>query len=183
MKGEMDEVEPRFLDEYVDELQRLGSTAFRKAFPRPVLVGIGLIGGMQDRQAGDMRNTMRADQLGEMRKPTSIQFRVFPLRKSLSGVRGPHITLGRGSENDLIIAEYSLSASHCGFTYNAQHCEIIDFESRNGTNLNGETLEPGKIFRVKDKATLVLGRLKFRFLFADSLLKLVESMPQAAKKS
>jgi len=170
--------EPRFLAEYADELDRLGAERFRGAYPRPVLVGIGLLGAVQDREAGDLRSTMQADQDGDLRKPTSIQFRVFPLAKSASGVRGVEVTLGRGPENDIIIAEYSLSAKHCGFTYDAQYCEVIDFESRNGSVLNGETLVAGERTRMKDKSTLVLGRLKFRFLFTDSLSKLVASMPR-----
>lgn len=170
--------EPRFLADYADELDRLGAERFRGTYPRPVLIGIGLLGAVHDREAGDLRSTMQADQAGDLRKPTSIQFRVFPLAKSATGVRGVEVTLGRGPENDIIVAEYSLSAKHCGFTYDAHYCEVIDFASRNGSVLNGDTLVPGERTRMKDKSTLVLGRLKFRFLVADSLSKLVASMPR-----
>ena len=91
--------------------------------------------------------------------------------------------LGRSPENDIVVPEYSLSAQHCGFTYNAQYCEVVDFESRNGTILNGTPLKPGDVVRVKDKDTLVMGRLKFRLLFRGSLAKLVKSMPRMSSRS
>jgi pSer/pThr/pTyr-binding forkhead associated (FHA) protein len=92
-----------------------------------------------------------------------IAGRVFPLVKSRYSPRGP-VTIGRTSENDVVIPEYSVSRKHCFIATMSEGYRITDFGSANGTLVDGT--EIGKLIphALRGGEILTLGRLMLFFL-------------------
>jgi len=70
------------------------------------------------------------------------------------------ITIGRGTETDLLIADKLASRIHCGISYKDGNYFLRDFDSRNGTFVNNRAIEvcrinPGDRIRVGDTALTV----------------------------
>lgn len=65
------------------------------------------------------------------------------------------VTIGRGAEADVMIADKLASRIHCGISYKDGNYYLRDFESRNGTFVNDNSIEicrinPGDRIRVGD---------------------------------
>jgi pSer/pThr/pTyr-binding forkhead associated (FHA) protein len=70
------------------------------------------------------------------------------------------ITIGRGAENDVLIADKLASRIHCGIYCKDGSYYIRDFDSRNGTFVNDHLIEicrinPGDRIRVGDMVIAV----------------------------
>jgi len=75
-----------------------------------------------------------------------------PLAPDASGQPVPPLALadhdtliaGRSSESDWTIADQAVSRRHASFTHRAGEWFVTDLQSRHGTRVNGETIEPGR---------------------------------------
>ena len=70
------------------------------------------------------------------------------------------ITIGRGAEADVLIADKLASRIHCGISYKDGNYFLRDFDSRNGTLVNDNSIEvcrinPGDRIRVGDMVLTV----------------------------
>ena len=92
-----------------------------------------------------------------------ISGRVFPLLKSRDSPKGP-ITIGRTSENDVVIPEYSVSRKHCFIALVGSTSRITDWGSANGTLVN--EIDIGKLTpcALQGGEIITLGRLMLLFL-------------------
>jgi hypothetical protein len=70
---------------------------------------------------------------------------VYPLKVGVN-------TLGRSSENDLVVTDAFISRRHCAILVHASHgCELHDTASKNGTFLNGAKLAKPARLKCGDK--------------------------------
>jgi predicted component of type VI protein secretion system len=53
---------------------------------------------------------------------------------------GAWTTVGRGADNDLVVADQKVSYRHFGLRLEAGRCTLFDLNSRNGTRLNGKSV-------------------------------------------
>ena len=70
------------------------------------------------------------------------------------------ITIGRGADADVVIADKLASRIHCGISYKDGSYFLRDFDSRNGTFINDQLIEvcrinPGDRIRVGDMVLAV----------------------------
>lgn len=70
----------------------------------------------------------------------SISFGEEVIERSLDPIRSPY-TVGRTDENDIVIPDPSISRHHGQFVAQPEGWEIVDFQSTNGTAVNGERIE------------------------------------------
>jgi hypothetical protein len=68
---------------------------------------------------------------------------------------GPHIGIGRASDNDVIVDDPMVSRHHCQLKLQHGAYSFIDLGSRNGSTVNGQTvsqvaLGPGDVIRIGD---------------------------------
>lgn len=68
-------------------------------------------------------------------------------------------TVGRRSENTLMLSDRAVSGMHCRFTYSDGAVWLEDVDSTNGTVLNDEKIKRAE---VKDGDIVMLGKNKFR---------------------
>lgn len=149
-----------YLDQYVDELQQVGDEPFRRLYPWPNLVVIGMAGDLGGSRASGTSIINVADSVLER---GSITGRVFPLVKSRDAPRGP-ITIGRTADSDIVIPEYSISRKHCFISQVDGLYRISDCGSANGTVVDGVVIEKNKPHKLQGGECLTLGRLLLLFL-------------------
>jgi len=147
--------------DYKDELQRLGPASFQRAYFQPVLVTLGMAG-----EINPSEGTFAC---------TRLTGRVFPVVKPRNSMPGP-ISLGRTSENDIAIPEYSVSKRHCIIARVNGEFRLTDMGSTNGTIVDGVSLVPQKPRRLTGGETISLGRLMLVFYFAEGFIRHLQAL-------
>lgn len=76
------------------------------------------------------------------------------------------MTLGRGSDNDIILEDPFLSKKHARFILRDGKIYIEDLNSRNGTHINGKPIEKDIEVLLSDGDKLKMGNVEFLFICA-----------------
>jgi len=137
----------------------------------PFLVGKDLYEGDMTRNllpAATMRFSMTTDARpeaeSEASKQSSITHAIYMLRKKPYSHEMPNVvSVGRSSENDIVIADYVISKSHAHLILFHGMYFIIDLGSTNGTRVNGQLLQPNAKVRLDPGSSIAFGRIIFVF--------------------
>ena len=89
------------------------------------------------------------------------------------------VTVGRTKNNDIVLADISVSKFHAFFKEDDGQMYVSDGESRNGTFVDGErvlTTKQGKATSLKSGAQVKLGALEFRYIDVKELMALVRQL-------
>lgn len=107
---------------------------------------------------------------------------IFPLKKSAENPLIERVTVGRARNNDVVLADHSVSKVHVYFQgTSSDSYRVTDAGSHNGTLLNGKKLLEGEQLPVRSKDTLRLGRISLIFMNATDLYDLLVSSLEAVK--
>ena len=161
-----------YATEYKEELQRIGPPGFVRAHFQPVMVVLGMAGEMQDARSSGGTGVVDVDGLFACSRLTG---RVFPVVKPRGSMRGP-ITMGRVSENDIAIPEYSISKRHCVIARVENEYRLTDMGSTNGTFVDGVRLVAQKPRRLLGGETISMGRLMLVFYFPEGFLRHLQAL-------
>jgi|GEM_PF-1233562 len=159
----------KYVNDYVREVRSLGIAHFQQAYPYPFIVGIGLVGEIDNIARSSREQSTREVLISDVSDIISqspvLASRVWPLKASPNIMGVPGVTIGRSSRNDVVITEFALSTVHCRFTQGEDHRQfsITDLESTNGTLLNGKKLTPNEATPITDQDMIILGRYKFMY--------------------
>lgn len=166
-----------YIEDYVHSLLRMGVPHFQLANDKPFLVGIGIIGEL-DNVARSTRDTRTRevfieDIQADADHSPSLGGRVWPLIDTKNALTPIGISVGRSAINDVVISEYALSKVHCRFNIGDKknHYVVQDLESTNGTMLNGVRLEANEPAPIEHFDVLVLGRFQFQYCSARGFIK------------
>jgi hypothetical protein len=152
---------PTFLSDYAEDLARLGDDAFAQTHPHAVLVVTGVAGALAEQVP--LNRTLVTEPAGlSVQSVVGLIGRVFPLVKGKYSSPGP-ISLGRTPDNDVTIAESSISARHCFLRVLGAEIALTDAGSTNGTHVNGIKLPPKKAQKVVEGDVLTMGRFHLAF--------------------
>jgi hypothetical protein len=162
-----------YANDYKEELQRLGPAGFQRVFVQPVLVTLGMAGEINPAASSGGTSVVNLND-GSF-ACTRLTGRVFPVVKPQNSMRGP-ISVGRTSENDIAIPEYSVSKRHCIIARVENEYRLTDMGSTNGTILDGTTLLPQKPRRLKGGETIALGRLMLVFYFPEGFVRHLQAL-------
>lgn len=100
---------------------------------------------------------------------------VVYLEKTKDNAFQRRITLGRTSNNDVVIESNSVSRFHAWFERDAGgDWTLADAGSKNGTLLSGERLTPRKAMVLASGNKVRVGQLELTFLSASGFLKLLK---------
>lgn len=102
---------------------------------------------------------VRADSVNEVE--------VYPVVKKPAAAFPDMITLGRTANNDLVIANHSVSRLHVYLRHRDGQWWVADAGSKNGSWLRGERLPPRRETQIDSSATLRVGELQLTFHLAD----------------
>ena len=152
---------PTFVSDYADELSSIGDDAFAQTHPHSVLVVTGVVGALAEQVP--LNRTLVTEPAGlSVQAVVGLIGRVFPLVKGKYSSPGP-ISLGRTPDNDVTIAESSISARHCFLRVLGSEISLTDAGSTNGTLVNGVKLAPKKAQNVVEGDVITLGRFNLGF--------------------
>lgn len=76
--------------------------------------------------------------------------------------------IGRGPQCALRLSAPSVSTQHALIRWDGRAWEVLDRGSRNGTQLNGVALEPGRAMRLTRDAVLTFGHPEERWVLSDA---------------
>lgn len=167
--------EIQYLNEYAEYLNTVGEAAFRVVFSGSALLGLGMVARVLERPRGWDRRTLGRDGLEELAAVASVTARVWRLRKDRIRSNVSMITLGQSVDNDIVLAEYTVSTHHCSFGFDPTGMVLCDAGSLNGTSVNGNFIEAGVQVRLRDKSHIVLGRIELQYLQAESFFEKVKN--------
>jgi hypothetical protein len=94
---------------------------------------------------------------------------VYPLAKKPGASFPDRITIGRTSNNDVVIADHSVSRLHAYVRRDANGWVVADAGSKNGSWLRGDALEPRRERPIPSRALLRIGDVDLTFYLAADL--------------
>lgn len=150
---------PAYLAEFEAEYRRLGSQSFVRAYHWPVLIVSG-VGGVLDGKSSHGGTMIAMNR--ELLQATALAGRVFPVIKGHNSLPGP-VSIGRTSDNDLAIPEYTISTRHCILALVDGEYRLSDLGATNGTFVNDLQLTPRKPCHLQGGESLRLGRFTLLF--------------------
>lgn len=166
---------PVYLADYVEELRQIGDTAFRWRYTTPMLVVESFTGGLQDPQGEGAGSTLVSAPALDAGAVSRLIGRVFAVKRSpQSAPNSAAISVGRTSDNDVAVPEYSISKRHCLIRLEANgRATVTDLGSTNGTTIDGVAVPPKKPTPIQDGTLIGLGRFGFAYYTPLGFLKLV----------
>lgn len=161
-----------YLEQFAEQFHDVGIESFSRLYPWPSLIALGMAGDL-DRSSTSGTTIIRVtDSVLERGR---IAGRVFALTKSSYSPKGP-ITIGRTSENDVVIPEYSVSRKHCFIAVVNGGYRITDWGSANGTLVNEKEIGKMTPFPLQGREILTLGRLMLLFLLPQQFVEHVRGV-------
>jgi pSer/pThr/pTyr-binding forkhead associated (FHA) protein len=120
-----------------------------------------------------------ANQLGRNRNEPVI----FEIKKTREQAFLRGITVGRTMNNDVVLDDPSVSRFHAWFALESPqgHWLVHDAGSKNGTVVDGTTLEAKKPYELRGPAAILFGSVEARFLPPRSFLELLRARATAQK--
>ncbi len=162
------------LNELVARARRLDEAAFVKANPGVFLV----IRGSGDVLADPgIRTTVRMDRprLAPAPHAESVQFTIIPVASRGTSPFSDAVSIGRASENDIVIQHVTISKVHAFFSEAEPGVWMIsDHGSTNGTWIAGVRLKPNEPRKLGPNETLGFGQCQVAFKAAGPLWRFLE---------
>jgi pSer/pThr/pTyr-binding forkhead associated (FHA) protein len=114
--------------------------------------------------------------LGKVTLGDVVNMEVLPLAKKPGASFPDRITIGRTSNNDLVIADASISRLHAYVRRDGQGWVVADGGSKNGSWLKGARLDARRERPLESRAVLRLGDVDLTFYVAEDLYSLLGGM-------
>jgi len=95
---------------------------------------------------------------------SGISHAVYAVRRKAYSVTTPGmISIGRSSNNDIVIPDFVISKAHACFVPFKDKYFVSDMSSTNGTKVDHVKIDPGAKVQVQFNSTIALGRIVFIF--------------------
>jgi hypothetical protein len=175
------------ISHFYDQAEALSLEDFVRKYPTAVLVARKMMGGLIKKKdkaevssvipegIGTMLH-IDAIQLEEEMDPTDVELAetrilakefVFLIKKKSNAETGP-ITIGRTTESDITINDYTISKRHAMILWDprVRRFVLADSGSTNGTAIGTRTLKTGEKCVIENGYWITLGRLVCQFMTA-----------------
>jgi hypothetical protein len=162
------------------QLLQLGRVEFLASAAPAVLVRYRLAG---DDLASTGVTTLSLDEEIEETLPhgrvtlDEVDLQIFPLTKKPGASFPDRITIGRTANNDVVIADTSVSRLHAYVRRDGANWIVADAGSKNGSFLRGETLDPRREKPLPSRAIIKIGDVEMTFYTATDLYSVLGGMP------
>jgi translation elongation factor P/translation initiation factor 5A len=169
------------METLVGELQRRGAGSFRNLYPHPFLVVVYTPPKELDEEEHRTRKASlsayapRGGRLSGMR--------AIPLVKTSRNVFFSKITVGRATNNDVIIRAQVISKAHATFILDdGDVVKLMDLGSANGTMVNGKKLRKREMVPVGNGDTITLWRFVFEYHEQDAFVRLLGGLSSGVSR-
>ncbi|MDX1565219.1 MAG: FHA domain-containing protein, partial [Phycisphaeraceae bacterium] len=167
-------------DALIEATQRYPKRQFVAQFTHPLLVGSTLYTGQFMETGGGKDVTMAFvfvdpdSTWSRKNTPDSAGLRraIYPLLRRAHGPKNvsPNVfTVGRTSETDLVLNDFSISRHHAEFRIQKERYFLKDCKATNGCARNGDRITPGREIEVFSGDMLSFGRFSFHFTPAEEV--------------
>lgn len=137
---------------------------FLMTFQSPFLVGQDLYQGeMMQKTIQGYNPTVKfqGDENAEVEQAGGLNKHIFYFHSTLEMGKEVRFKIGRTSNNDVVIVDYTISKQHAVIIRRQNSFLIVDKGATNGTTLNMQKLEPNTEHRLKGNDLVAFGRLGF----------------------
>ena len=107
--------------------------------------------------------------IGKVTLGDVVHMEIYPLLKKAGASFPDRITIGRTSNNDIVVADASISRLHAYVRRDGKQWLVADGGSKNGSWLRGAILEPRRERPLESRAVLRLGDVDLTFYLASDL--------------
>jgi len=180
-----DDVDPRDpgyysrVQDFRDDATTLAPAAFAKKHAEAFLLHHGPI-GVLNTPMGPQATVMILTPSNQGETPEAQgDFLVFPVKRSGRSPFPNFVSVGRTRNNDVVIADVSLSKFHAFFKLVGDTMQLQDAGSKNGTFLNDEkvpTQHAGAPITLVSGGVIRFGSVEMTFLDAESFSNLVRML-------
>jgi hypothetical protein len=147
------------------ELSEMGGKAFRKKYPGPFLLVLytpSTNPGLSEHTVWTRHGRSTTS------KPDAIT-KAIPLLEE--GKPRKKITVGRADQNDIVIRGSGISKTHAAFLPGNDGFRLVDMGSRNGTAVNGITLDENRPIRLNTGDKVAFWWYQFQFVELNAFMK------------
>ena len=95
--------------------------------------------------------------------PPKLYFIKGPMEGKVYELEGKVVFLGRSASNDIQLKDIMVSRKHLKIFRSGETCSVEDLKSTNGTQVNGEKIEPGENIEMEEGDTIQLGNTSIQF--------------------
>jgi hypothetical protein len=156
---------------------------FAQFMRRPVLAGSGIQPGSIEQTHKQVRTTNQtfifelSDQTAQDTTPEALKRAIYPLVKKRDAVGTAHLlTIGRISDNDLVIPDVAISKQHAIIEITDSVYSIRDRHSTNGTRVNHTRLQADPL-TLNNGDIIAFARYEFVFLTPEALYMRLGAAP------
>ena len=121
----------------------------------------------QDEQQETIEETLPHGKDFPVREEADLE--VYPLAKKPGASFPDRITIGRTPNNDIVIADHSVSRLHAYVRHDGKAWLVADAGSKNGSWLDKSSLEARKERKLGSRSVLRIGDVDLRFYLAQDL--------------
>ena len=160
------------LESFAKSVEHMTEELFCRAFKQPFLVQADKSAASMPQEAFDTAY-IDTDIL-----PLSAEYAclIFPIVKHGRNAFADMVTIGRTSNNDLVVPHLNVSKFHAYFRRVKGKWALRDANSKNGTFIAEKRLQPGQDYRLIDKSLISLSdRIGFIFFLPATLFRVITS--------
>ncbi|MBA3500063.1 MAG: FHA domain-containing protein, partial [Deltaproteobacteria bacterium] len=107
--------------------------------------------------------------IGKVSLSDVVHMEIYPLVKKAGASFPDRITIGRTSNNDIVVADASISRLHAYVRRDGRQWVVADGGSKNGSWLKGSPLEARRERPLETRVVLRLGDVDLTFYLASDL--------------
>ncbi len=156
----------RTVGELIGNSYTLMLEEFLEQYTSPILIGVGILDSRMLQQPDDRHSTLALtlnpmDETGQQTRH-HLMGHLIPIGLA-DGSPWTRVSLGRSTENDVVIDDPAVSEYHCYVKARGKKLTLGDLGSTNGTKVNGVPLKPPQTHVLHDEDLLTLGRCSFQY--------------------
>ena len=157
------------------ELKRRGEDSFKNRYPHPFLVVVFVPPKESEQEEHRTKKANLADYIPRGGRLSGMK--AISLVKTSRNVFSSKITVGRATNNDVIISAQMISKAHATFVLDdGNRIKLMDMGSANGTMVNGKKLKKREMVPVGSGDTLTFWRFVFEYQELDAFVRLLDGL-------
>jgi translation elongation factor P/translation initiation factor 5A len=157
------------------ELKKRGEESFKNRYPHSFLVVVFIPPKESEEEEHHTRKASLSDYIP--RKGRLSGMKAVPLVKTSRNVFSSKITVGRATNNDVIIRAQMISKAHATFLLDdGDRVKLMDMGSANGTMVNGRRLKKREMVPVGSGDTVTFWRFVFEYQEMDAFVQLLKGL-------
>jgi translation elongation factor P/translation initiation factor 5A len=175
VKRGVESLEALSMEKLAGELKRRGADSFKNRYPHPFLVVVFVPPEESDAEEHRTRKASLSDYIPRGGRLSGMK--AIPLVKTSRNVFSSKITVGRATNNDVIIRAQMISKAHATFILDdGNRIKLMDMGSANGTMINGKKLRKREMAAVTSGDTITFWRFVFEYQELDAFVQLLNGL-------